>query len=127
MIKKIIFLIIILVAGYSYLTHLIQTGKFDNFLDKYPNKIITPHIEYYLGRYYIFLGKPEKAIHRFKRLLKNFPQSTLVPKAQYSLGLAYEEQGNISKAKEEYQIMIKKYPNHPYSTIAEKKLNGFHF
>lgn len=125
MIRRLIFLFLLLVAGYLYLEYLIKTKKLDKFLDRHPNSRLGERFEYLLGKYYLLAGKPELAMYRFKRIIKNYSDSPIKEKSHYNLALTYEEMGNMRDAIMEYKKFIERYEDSPLSSVVREKLRFF--
>lgn len=123
--RKIIFLVLLILGAYYGFKHITKSGRLDALMDAHSEWEWKPAFEYYLGKFYVICGRWARAIHRLERVVEKYPEHKLAPVAQYSLAGAYEyyESGNKRRAIEEYKKVIDLYPDSEYAEKAGKRMS----
>lgn len=121
--KKIITLIFLLIIVIYFGYHkFYKTGKFNQFLDKYPESKYAQMIEYYFGMICELLGKPDSALFRFFRIIDNYYIENFKPAACYEIAKCYEDmKKDIKKALKFYKKTALQYPNTYHGELAKNR------
>jgi len=80
-----------------------------NLVKDFPKSVYKVDALFELGKSYISLNYPEKAIESYNTIIEKFPQSSYAKKAYLQLGLAYYNQNENEKALEAYKTIVEKY------------------
>ena len=80
-----------------------------NLVKDFPNSVYKVDALFELGKSYISLNYPEKAIISYQTIIDKFSQSSYAKKAYLQLGLAYYNQNENEKALEAYKTIVEKY------------------
>jgi len=98
--------------------------EFEKIVNQYPNPKYDVQFLLFIGAYYEYAGKHQKAIDVFQRIIDDYPQSNLASIAQCAIGIIYEEKlGNKEEARKAYRKVISDYPNSPETEEATAGLN----
>lgn len=119
--KFILFLAILVILVYIFYTKIYEPGKFNTFLERYPDSITAQMIEYYLGITLSMLGKSDSAIFRFQRVINNYNLEKLKSASYYHIAQIYEDKKDMSQAIKFYKLAAQKYPNDYYGDLAKKR------
>lgn len=98
-----------------------RTGKFNMFLDQYPDSSTVQMFEYYLGVVLSVLGKIDSAIFRFQRVVNNYTVERFKSASYYNIAQLYEESKNMHLAIKFYKLTAERYPKDYYGELAKKR------
>ena len=118
------FIFIALVGAFLYWSKgFVQSGQFQNFLDKHPNSTVNPTIEYYWGMTLAVASHRESASYRFQRIIAKYPKSEYAPLAWIEYIAVLDDMGDRGKMLEEARkFMQSDYATHPKAEIIRKKI-----
>ncbi len=80
-----------------------------NMVKDYPESGYKVDALYELGKSYVSLNNPEKALESYQLIIDNFPQSNYVKKAYLQKGLVYYNLNDNEHALEAYKKIVKNY------------------
>lgn len=66
--------------------------------------------EFYVGRFYLKIGKHPAAIERFSNILSKYNDTGVAQKTMYYLAVAYADSGNTDKAIATLKYFLERYP-----------------
>lgn len=115
--KKILFLILIVALVYFYKC-VYLTGKFNKFLEKYPNSEYAQLIDFTLGEINFLRRHHKGAIFRYQRVIEKYKIEKYKKQAYYNMGLCYEEINEVIKAMKIYKELCYKYPQSYQAELA---------
>jgi TolA-binding protein len=118
--KKIIILFIIFMLIVIYNDKIIE--KVETYTDQHRDADWAPRVEYYIGNYYYYLTKYDKALEVYEWILYVYKKSDVADKAQYRIARCYESQGNNTKAIAAYKKFLATYPKSELVNKAKQTL-----
>ncbi len=120
--KLLIIIAITVLAYYIFYNKFYITGKFNNFLNQYPQSSYTQMIDYSLGVLCSLLGKTDSAIFRFQRVVEIYEAEKFKPAALYNIAQCYEEGKKDKKlALKFYKLVYEKYPGTYYGDLGKSR------
>jgi TolA-binding protein len=122
MIKNLIVFFLCILGFIMLGEYLVDSGKFDQFLDAHPNPGVVPYIDYYIGEIHVVFTDFDSAIYRFERVVKNYPEFKDMPKVMFAIAQSYDDLGNKTLAIREYSKLLKAYPESEYGETARTRL-----
>jgi len=96
----------------------------NNFETRFPKSDYRDDALFEMGRTYILLQKPDKAIATLNHLMDSFKESPLSPKAGLQIALLYDGQGENENAIATYKKVLENYPETQEAHEASIALNG---
>ncbi|MDH4101145.1 MAG: tol-pal system protein YbgF, partial [Nitrospirota bacterium] len=95
---------------------------FEEFLSDFPDAMLAPNAQYWLGECYYSRKEFDKAIVEFDKVIKNYQGAIKVPSAYLKKGFSMDALGNREAAKAQYRKIVDAYPLAPEAAIAKEKL-----
>ena len=109
-------------ADYSKGNYDLAVSGFEEFLHNFPDAMLAPNAQYWLGECYYSKRDFKKAVEEFDKVIKNYQGAIKVPSAYLKKGFSLDEQGNHEAAKVQYRKIVDAYPLSPEAAIAKEKL-----
>lgn len=109
-------------ADYSKGNYDLAIVGFEGFLNDFPDAMLAPNAQYWLGECYYSRKEFDKAAKEFDKVIKNYQGAIKVPSAYLKKGFSLEALGNNEAAKAQYRKIVDAYPLAPEAAIAKEKL-----
>lgn len=104
--------------------HLSSIKQFKRIVEKYPAKRYNAQIMLFVGAYYKYLEKYQKAIDMFKKVAQKYPDTQWASIATLAQGIIFEEKvGNVDKASKLYEKILSEYSRTLEAKFVKKKEN----
>lgn len=97
------------------------TGRFKDFLKKYPDSSYADNAQYWLGEISYVTRAFKQAITEFDKVLKNYPNSTKLADAILKQAYCYYELKDYEKARELLTNVVTNFPHSTAASLAEKR------
>lgn len=102
-------------------------GEFNNFIQKYPNDILSVDAEFSIARLFIAKEEYEKAREHLKATITKHASSEIVcSEAMFLLGNSYQTQDKWDMALEQYKGIVQKYPVTPKGLDVPVYIAGYY-
>lgn len=99
-------------------------GKFETFLEKFPDNNYVGNARFWLGECYFSLERFDNAVAEFNQVVNLYPRSEKVPEALMKTVQAHRKLHQDEKAEEALRFLLNNYPDSPAArTMAEESLN----
>ncbi|MFO8234821.1 MAG: tetratricopeptide repeat protein [Bacteroidales bacterium] len=98
-----------------------QISSLQTLIDKYPQSNYSDDAHFEIGRSYMDIDNPERAIEYFEKLVDEYSSSQYVKRALVQLGLIHYAQNENEEAIEYLKRVIAEYPG---TAEAKNALNG---
>ena len=99
-------------------------GKFQSFLDLYPNSEYSDNAQYWLGESYYVTRNYDIALAAFQNLMDRYPESPKVPDALLKMGYTHYELKQWDSARAALTQVQESYPDTTLARLAESRLRG---
>ena len=117
--------------AYDSAYQLIKDKKFEaaqtafrEFVQAYPNNVLTGNSHYWLGELALVLGNQGEALLQFKTVIDQFAGHAKVSDATYKLGIVNDQMGNQTLARDYFQRTITNFPDSNAAKLATNYLNN---
>lgn len=95
---------------------------FESFTKSYPESMMAPSAQYWLGNAYYALHDCKKSIDAQKFLLNKWPNHAKAPDAMINISTCQQELGDVKAAKATLETVLAKYPDSSAASIAKQRL-----
>lgn len=99
-------------------------GKFETFLEKFPDNNYAGNARFWLGECYFSLERFGKAVDEYNQVVNLYPHNEKVPEALMKTVQAYKKLYQEDKAAETLRFLLDNYPDSGAArTMTEESLN----
>jgi TolA-binding protein len=103
--------------------HLEAIKELELIVEEDPGRGYNPQILLFIGTYYGYLSKYDKAVETFEEVAERYPDSQFASLAQCAIGIIYNEKlGKKVNARRIFESIILKYPDSLEEMEAKKVL-----
>ena len=120
--KKLVFLLIIFILMVIYHEKILD--QVEEYTDKHREAGWAPKVEYYIGNFYYYTTKYDKAIEIYEWILYTYKKSDYADDAQYMQARCYEDQRDFAKAMAAYRKFLGTYPKSEWVNKAQTNLEN---
>ncbi len=100
-------------------------GKFNTFLEKFPDNDYVANARFWLGECYFSLEQFEKALAEFNQVVNLYPRNEKVPEALMKTVKVYRILYQEEKAEEALRFLLNNYPESSAARmVTEESLNS---
>ena len=97
-------------------------ASFQGFVATYPQSLLLPSAQYWIGNAYYTLRDYKVAITTQQKLVATWPDHAKAPDALLNIATSQSETGDVRASRETLQALIKKYPTSPAAEQAKQRL-----
>ncbi|MFH1282763.1 MAG: tetratricopeptide repeat protein [bacterium] len=120
--KNFTFFLLIALGLIYYGKHIVESGKFQNFLDVNKDYILVEQVQYYVGYFYYLKSQYRKSIKHFDNFVKLYPKSRFRESVDYTVAVCNEEINNRQEARRLFEEFLDKYPDAEKRSLVIKKI-----
>ena len=95
---------------------------FGLFLRTYPNSMLAPSAQYWIGNSYFALRDFKSAIEAQQRVVKTWPQDPKAPDAMLNIASAQTEMKDVRAARATLEELMKVYPQSEAAKLAPERI-----
>ena len=97
-------------------------AMFGEFLKRWPDDILAPNANYWIGETFYGEKAWNDAILAFQEVVKKFPKADKVSDALVKIGMSFSAQDQCGNAEPFYEEVLHSYGSRPVARIAKEKL-----
>jgi tol-pal system protein YbgF len=97
-------------------------ASFQGFMAAYPQSLLVPSAQYWVGNAYYTLRDYKVAISTQQKLVATWPDHAKAPDALLNIATSQSETGDVRASRETLQALIKRYPTSPAAEQARQRL-----
>ena len=97
-------------------------ASFQGFVAAYPQSLLIPSAQYWIGNAYYTLRDYKLAISTQQKLIATWPDHAKAPDALLNIATSQSETGDVRASRETLQALVKKYPTSPAAEQARQRL-----